>query len=287
MQRMMIENAATPPLHHMQPTFQFGDYDTFPALQAPANLNQFTAGGYDWDAFEKHNGSIGAVAPPPGFNPLASYIPNGPSRPHSRPSSRHTSRAPTPSVPAVDDAEAFPSLGSSAAAKGAKKHHGKRGGHGHAHKEAPSTLADLVRMSPSPGPVQLRKNFQKPRGYLGREASATTMSIPAPEQIPWLETGDAANKAYLRARAEAIKHGGLRNKFLQSAAQAYNRNDSRAAKALSLRGQSENNLMREAHREAARALYEERNKIAGPNARELYVDLHGELIGPFLVHAGR
>jgi hypothetical protein len=113
------------------------------------------------------------------------------------------------------------------------------------------------------------------------------MSIPAPEQIPWLETGDAANKAYLRARAEAIKHGGLRNKFLQSAAQAYNRNDSRAAKALSLRGQSENNLMREAHREAARALYEERNKIAGPNARELYVDLHGELIGPFLVHAGR
>lgn len=34
--------------------------------------------------------------------------------------------------------------------------------------------------------------------------------------------------------------------------------------------------MREAHREAARILYEERNKDNGPNARELYVDLHGE-----------
>jgi len=34
--------------------------------------------------------------------------------------------------------------------------------------------------------------------------------------------------------------------------------------------------MREAHREAARHLYEERNKDNAPNARELYVDLHGE-----------
>ena len=59
-----------------------------------------------------------------------------------------------------------------------------------------------------------------------------------------------------------------------SAAQAWNRSDSRAAKALSLRGQSENNLMREAHREAARILYEERNKDAD-DAKELYVDLHG------------
>jgi len=58
-----------------------------------------------------------------------------------------------------------------------------------------------------------------------------------------------------------------------SAAQAWNRNDARAAKALSLRGQSENDLMRKAHREAARELYEERNK--DPNSGELYVDLHG------------
>ena len=278
MQRMNLENAATPPLYHMQmpPNFQIGDYDAFPTLQhPPTNINQFAASGYDWDAFEKHNGSIGAVAPPPGFNPLISHIPNGPSRPHSRPSSRHTSRAPTPSVPAVDDAEAFPTLGSAASAKGAKKHHGKRGGHGHAHKETPpSTLADLVRMSPSPSP-SLRKNLQKPVGGGLRAPSSSGASIPPPEHIPWLETGEGANKAYLKARAEAIKHGGLRNKFLQSAAQAYNRNDSRAAKALSLRGQSENNAMREAHREAARALYEERNKHRGGGGGEVYVDLHG------------
>lgn len=61
-----------------------------------------------------------------------------------------------------------------------------------------------------------------------------------------------------------------------SAAQAWNRSDSRAAKALSLRGQSENNLMREAHREAARILYEDRNKDSD-GSRELYVDLHGTL----------
>jgi hypothetical protein len=65
----------------------------------------------------------------------------------------------------------------------------------------------------------------------------------------------------------------------RSAAQAWNRSDSRAAKALSLRGQSENNLMREAHREAARILYEDRNKD-NDDSNELYVDLHGMLVRP-------
>jgi DNA-nicking Smr family endonuclease len=59
-----------------------------------------------------------------------------------------------------------------------------------------------------------------------------------------------------------------------SAAQAWNRNDARAAKALSLRGQSENDLMRKAHREAARELYEARNRDTTGKA-EIYVDLHG------------
>lgn len=61
---------------------------------------------------------------------------------------------------------------------------------------------------------------------------------------------------------------------MYSAAQAWNRNDARAAKALSLRGQSENDLMRKAHREAAALLYEERNKNNG-SYPEIYVDLHG------------
>ena len=59
-----------------------------------------------------------------------------------------------------------------------------------------------------------------------------------------------------------------------SAAQAWNRNDARAAKALSLRGQSENDLMRKSHREAARLLYETRNKDSS-GSPEVYVDLHG------------
>ncbi|KAI7105047.1 hypothetical protein KC343_g19911 [Hortaea werneckii] len=105
------------------------------------------------------------------------------------------------------------------------------------------------------------------------------MAIPAPTDIPWLDTGTGINAAYMKARQEAFKHGGLRNKFLQSAAQAWNRNDARGAKALSLRGQNENSLMREKHREAARLLYEERNQhhqtATGGRSKELYVDLHG------------
>ena len=71
---------------------------------------------------------------------------------------------------------------------------------------------------------------------------------------------------------------------MYSAAQAWNRNDARAAKALSLRGQAENDAMRKAHREAAKALYEERNSHhSNLNAtfhshssnEEFYIDLHG------------
>jgi hypothetical protein len=68
--------------------------------------------------------------------------------------------------------------------------------------------------------------------------------------------------------------------YLDSAAQAWNRNDARAAKALSLRGQSENDLMRKAHREAASHLYESRTNSENSESVlvpgvELYVDLHG------------
>lgn len=67
-----------------------------------------------------------------------------------------------------------------------------------------------------------------------------------------------------------------------SAAQAYNRHDARSAKALSLRGQAENNLMREAHRKAAQILYEEANKISD-GSREIFIDLHGILISRYLI----
>jgi hypothetical protein len=76
-------------------------------------------------------------------------------------------------------------------------------------------------MSPSPSPGSTRQEVKK----LGRNGSSTSIrngensvaaqAIPSPQHVPWLETGDKANKAYLKARQDAIKHGGLRNKFLQ------------------------------------------------------------------------
>ncbi|KAK4987944.1 hypothetical protein LTR50_004281 [Elasticomyces elasticus] len=276
--RLTVDDAGTPLTQMTQPNFQLQDYDSFPALQ------RVTSNPYEQSLdllnVDTRPVQTGLASPPPGLALFPASIPTGPrSRPISRPGSRHQSRAPTPSAPALDDNDAFPSLGS-AAAKPGKRHHGKRGGHGHAHKEnanTPSSLADVIRMSPSPNPAPGPRRPIRPsrNSYTGScENSAAAQAIPPPEHVPWLETGEGANRAYMKARAEAFRHGGLRNKFLQSAAQAWNRSDNRGAKALSLRGQNENALMREAHREAAAALYEERNKHTN-GAKELYVDLHG------------
>jgi hypothetical protein len=75
-------------------------------------------------------------------------------------------------------------------------------------------------MSPSPGPGQTRKGTRAPKnGCITNaqkaESSAAALAIPSPKHIPWLETGERANRQYLKARQDAIKHGGLRNKFLQ------------------------------------------------------------------------
>jgi len=138
------------------------------------------------------------------------------SRPQSRPSSRHQNRPATPSSLSMDDPDAFPTLGSLSSKR--SKHHGNRSRHGHAsgEKEAPSSLADVVKMSPSPAPAQLRKTeaVRKVRTFGGAE-SAAARKIPEPQHIPWLETGSKANQQYLKHRAEAIKHGSIRNKFLQ------------------------------------------------------------------------
>jgi hypothetical protein len=218
MARMGISDVSTPPLQAAVPNFQMQDWETFPSLQRTSS--PFTPGiaAAEGVSLEQLYGlTSGAAHPPPGLSPFPNFTPGGNSRPQSRPGSRHHSRAATPSIPAVDDNEAFPSLGS-AATKPGKRHHGKRGGHGHNNKEhaAANSLADVVRMSPSPVPAQLRKGVRPAKSFNGsRENSATAQAIPAPEHIPWLETGDLANKAYLQARAEAFKHGSLRNKFLQ------------------------------------------------------------------------
>ncbi|KAL2820244.1 hypothetical protein BDW59DRAFT_118083 [Aspergillus cavernicola] len=204
------------------------------------------------------------------------------SRPHSRPGSRHQNRELNPSAPSVDDPDAFPTLAAMSAKNPGKKNHGKKNRDNNSTRDnIPTSLADVVRMSPSPAPGKGKSTSKYGReGAKGRENSAAAQSIPAPQHIPWLETGSRTNQQYIKYRTEAIRHGTVRNKFLQSAAQAWNRNDARAAKALSLRGQAENEAMRKCHREAARQLYEERNQHiqnAGLDdiAEELYVDLHG------------
>lgn len=279
MQQLSIANSGsnTP---QQYPNFRLQDYDSFPSLQPT------TSNPYD-ESTTLDPDTLNAVLQQQQMLNSFPYIPNGP-RNTSRPTSRHATRTPTPNAqPNFNDDEAFPSLGSAAMNKPGKRHHGKRGGHGHhshSNPPQPSSLADVVRLSPSPAATPspnsrdaLRRGLRNGRSFTSsREHSNAASAIPAPKEIPWLETGDHVNRAYLKARAEAIRHGGLRNKFLQSAAQAWNRNDARGAKALSLRGQNENQLMRDAHREAAQALYEERNKqLARGSTRELYVDLHG------------
>ncbi|TKA21930.1 hypothetical protein B0A50_08578 [Salinomyces thailandicus] len=259
-------NSDTSTPQQFQPNFQLQDYDSFPALQ-PTTSNPYE------DTTPVDPNILNAVLAsqqqasmqsPPGLFPT--FAPSA-----------------TPNQPNFQDDEAFPSLGSAAANKTGKRHHGKRGGHGHHNNNAsaqPGSLADVIRMTPSPGPAAreaMRRGLRNNKSFTtSRENSTTAMAIPPPVDIPWLDTGSGINQAYMKARQEAFKHGGLRNKFLQSAAQAWNRNDARGAKALSLRGQNENSVMREKHREAARLLYDERNKHqTAAGSKELYVDLHG------------
>ncbi|KAF3913600.1 hypothetical protein ABW20_dc0110648 [Dactylellina cionopaga] len=286
---------STPPL------LQFQDTTAFPALGGD---HQMSYNGRD-------NGNNPTLSPPPGFRSLNI----------SRPNSRAQNRAPSPMIPSVDDTDAFPSLGSGF--KPNKKHQNRRnnrsnltegitGSQGQNVPTGPASLADVVRMSPSPGPYNRNNNrfnnhvtnspppsFAVPGKHRNARAggggggggtggnyplSAAAAAIPPPQQIPWLDTGNAMNKTYLKHRQTAIKHGQLRNKYLSAAAAAWARNDAKAAKSLSNKGQQEQAEMRKAHREAAAAIYEQRQKAlrqsaaGGTNGNvvvELFVDLHG------------
>ena len=246
--------------------------EQFPHLQGPGNRGP----GHTFSP--QPNGQFPIFTPMSQQRGRGNYQYSG-SRPQSRPSSRQQHRPEAQSALSMDDPDAFPTL-SSLNAKRSSKHHGHRPRHGHGsiERDTPSSLADVVRMTPSPAPAARKVDLSKKiRSSTDHPAAS---AIPQPQHIPWLETGERANQQYLKARAEAIRHGSIRNKFLQSAAQAWNRNDARAAKALSIRGQAENEAMRKAHREAADALFEERNthlKIGSSNRadEEMYVDLHG------------
>ena len=204
------------------PSFQVQDYDAFPSLQ-PSLMSQWaqaTSAPFQTNSFPYSGSPLGNnyMSSPRRTLEQRSGSNNGlSSSPGSRPTSRHQSRDPSPFIP-VEDTDAFPSLGSTTN-KAIKKHHGKRGGHGHGHnakENIPNSLADVVRMSPSPAAGLMRKGFGKNRSFVGtRENGLAASTIPAPEHVPWLETGEKTNHAYLKARQEAFRHGAARNRFLQ------------------------------------------------------------------------
>jgi hypothetical protein len=215
MNRLALDESSTPPLQNAHSNFQLQDYNAFPSLQSTQDQWQNSLGSASPFSYQG-----ASFTPPLGVKGMQGYASDGSSQ-MSRPGSRHVQDA-NHAAPALDDNEAFPSLGA-VAPKGGKKHHGKRGGHNHGHKEnaTPSSLADVVKLSPAPSSGFLRQEAKK----MGRNGSSTSIrngensaaaqAIPNPQHIPWLETGERANKAYLKARQDAIKHGGLRNKFLQ------------------------------------------------------------------------
>jgi hypothetical protein len=193
-----------------QANFQLdNNQEAFPALQ-PA----VAAGEQQWSAqyMRKYANHVLITNPAGNTSPLGVGRRNVPSRPQSRPTSRHQQRDLNPSPLSVDDPEAFPALSAMSVKGSGKKHHGKRGGHNNKETVA-SSLADVVRIS-SPGPGK-GKNSKAGKEVKTRELSAAALAIPAPQNIPWLETGPRANQQYIKFRTDAIRHGTVRNKFLQ------------------------------------------------------------------------
>lgn len=197
--------------------------DAFPPLQSSAGSEDSWANQY-MGRYPAHLSAFqGNKHAAPGLHPGMGRR-NGSltnlARPHSRPTSRHQNRELNPTAPSVDDPDAFPTLAAMTAKSASKKHHGKLGGQ--ASREASlskenirSSLADVVRMSPSPVPGKGKSASKNNRDPKSRENSAAAQSIPPPQNIPWLETGARANQQYIKYRTEAIRHGTVRNKFLQ------------------------------------------------------------------------
>src|SRR5690606_19846817 len=207
-------------------------------------------------------GAFPSLSSDSGSNWSQGTVPTTPSTPRhnfrqlqgSRPNSRQASREPPP----VNDDEAFPSLGS---AKPGKKKDNRR-------KQdniptGPSSLADVVRMTPSPSPGAKRwgppshshhnspSKARRNQPAQSQAAAATAAGqnanassnqahISNPTSLPWLDPQHPLNKPYLTHRTLSLKHGNQRNKYLSAAAAAWARHDAKAAKSLSLRASAEN-----------------------------------------------
>lgn len=189
------------------------NYEAFPALQPAAGAGEQWANTY----LKKYPSHMPGLVPQ--GTQLGGARRNGHSRPHSRPTSRHREANPAPSV---DDPDAFPSLAAVSARNSGKKHHGKRGGQNHSRESnlskenTPSSLADVVRNAPSPAPGKSKASSKNSKeAAKSARDSAAVQAIPTPKHIPWLETGPRANQQYIKYRTDALRHGTVRNKFLQ------------------------------------------------------------------------
>lgn len=192
--------------------------DAFPPLQSPG-LEEQSTNPYATRYPAHLSGFPGGKSIPPGLHPglgRRSGSMTHLSRPNSRPASRHQNRELNPTAPSVDDPDAFPTLAAVGAKNAGKKNQGKRNNRepNLGRENVPSSLADVVRMTPSPVSSK-GKSTSKNKDTKSRENGAAAMSIPAPQNIPWLETGARANQQYIKFRTEAIRHGTVRNKFLQ------------------------------------------------------------------------
>lgn len=221
MSNLSVEDASQQiPASSMAQLHPDNNPDAYPPLQPTPGMEEQWPGHFLGKYPAHLSGMMGNQAIPQGMS-LSVGRRNGSmphfGRPHSRPTSRHQNRELNPTAPSVDDPDAFPTL-AAVSAKNAGKKHGKRSHNNrdsNSKENVPASLADVVRMSPSPAAGKGRSGFKNKDGMRNRENSAAAQAIPPPQNIPWLETGARANQQYIKYRTEAIRHGTVRNKFLQ------------------------------------------------------------------------
>jgi hypothetical protein len=126
--------------------------------------------------------------------------------------------------------------------------------------------------TPSKKVVASKPALIKPTLTIKKALNRTVIAISEPKHVPWVETEYGVNEVYVSHRLAALRHGEMRNKYLQLAAESWHKNDGAAARLLSKKGQKHNDLMIEEYSSASDALFEYRyvNRTS-----EIYIDLHG------------
>lgn len=97
------------------------------------------------------------------------------------------------------------------------------------------------------------------------------VEIVRPQLVPWVAKDYGVNPQYVKHRLTAHKHGYMRNKYLQLAANSWHQNDAARAKIMSQKGQTHNDAMIDEYLAASDLLFEHRHE---PKS-EIYIDLHG------------